>query len=118
MRPRYQPTLTPRLLGARVELSKTEDGLSQRCDALIHDGFNDVKISVVIVVDENVAHSSNLIPRDGWFAFEQRRIKLFDRITDLHAKIQGSDLSPQLHNLYLVGGTGLGPRVVRNETAA
>ena len=36
------------------------------------------------MVDYHVAHSSNLVPRDSWFALEQRRIKIFDRLTDLH----------------------------------
>lgn len=82
---RYQPWLEiSRLLIARIESSKTEDGGLQRHQAFRNDGFDNRKIGVVIVVDENVAHSSNLIPLDGWFTLDRGGIKMLDHFTDLH----------------------------------
>ena len=73
-----------RLLFARIKFSQPEDSLPKGCQALSNDGVDHCKIGVVIVVDEKIAHSSNLIPRDGWLALEERWIQMLDRFADLH----------------------------------
>ena len=73
-----------RLSTSRLEFSQSEDGFSKRSEAFRNDGFDNRKIGVVIVVDEYVAQSSNFLPRDSWFMFEQCGIKMLDCFADLH----------------------------------
>ena len=58
--------------------------LTKRRQAFDNDGFDDRKVSVVIVMHKDVAHSRNLVPRDFGRGAEDIGIDVLDRLTDLH----------------------------------